>query len=77
MVVRVHASHAEYLIKHVRQGSHSPTHIYFFDSLSTTMREFRTIKCCEFYKYAAFILQPNLQKVKESPASEGMMAFVE
>jgi hypothetical protein len=58
MVVRVHACHAEYLIKNVRQQSPNQMHVYYFDSLSTTIREFRTIKCCEFYDYADFILNP-------------------
>lgn len=38
----------------------TPLYCYFFDSLLTTVREFRTIKCSEFYKTAKFILNPTL-----------------
>jgi hypothetical protein len=33
---------------------------YYFDSLMTTIREFRTIKCCEFFKTGDVILNPSL-----------------
>ena len=31
-------------------------HVYYFDSLITTVREFRTIKSCEFFPTAQIIL---------------------
>ena len=35
-------------------------YIYFFDSMSTRIREFRTIKSAEFYPTAKYILDPTL-----------------
>lgn len=33
-------------------------HVYFLGSLMTTVREFRTIKNCEFFKAGPLILEP-------------------
>jgi len=38
----------------------TPVFAYYFDSLMTTIREFRTIKCCEFFKTGDIILNPSL-----------------
>jgi len=35
-------------------------HVYYFDSMSTRIREFRTVKSAEFYPNAQFILNPAL-----------------
>lgn len=45
-------------------------HVYFFESLTTTVREFRTIKSCEFFPTAQIILDPTLIN-KESENSKG------
>jgi len=34
--------------------------VYFFDSMSTRIREFRTIKSAEFYSCSHFIFDPSL-----------------
>jgi len=39
-------------------SENQPFYCYFFDSLLTTVREFRTIKCCEFYATSEIILNP-------------------
>ena len=43
----------------------TPLYCYYFDSLMTTVREFRTIKCSEFYATSKIILNPvkTLQKI--------------
>ena len=50
--------HEDYLCIQVRQNSLMKVHVYFFDSLSTIVREFRTIKSCEFFPTADIILDP-------------------
>lgn len=44
-------------------------HIYFFDSMSTRIREFRTIKSAEFYPTAEYILNPKKISEKDSDQS--------
>lgn len=44
----------------IRQSSELKVHIYFLDSLSTTVREFRTIKSCEFFATSEIIINPSL-----------------
>lgn len=39
--------------------------IYFFDSMSTRIREFRTIKSAEFFPCAKYILNPSLIPKKQ------------
>jgi hypothetical protein len=34
--------------------------VYFFDSMSTRIREFMTVKSAEFYPSAKYILDPGL-----------------
>ena len=38
----------------------STLHCYYFGSLLTTVREFRTIKNCEFFSTGSLILNPKL-----------------
>lgn len=33
--------------------------VYFFDSMSTRIREFRTVKSAEFYPNAMYLLDPS------------------
>lgn len=35
-------------------------HVYFFDSMSTRVREFRTIRCAEFFLHNQIIFDPSL-----------------
>lgn len=60
LMLKVDAKHDNYLTLHVRKQSHFKVHVYFFDSLSTTVREFRTIKSCEFFPTADLILNPEI-----------------
>lgn len=48
----------EFICLNVRQLDFLKVNVYFFDSLSTTIREFRTIKSCEFFPTANIILNP-------------------
>jgi len=45
-------------------------HVYFFDSLSTRIREFKTIKSAEFYPTSKFIFDPSLIPKMHSPDQE-------
>lgn len=68
-----------------------PIHIYFFDSMSTRIREFRTIKSAEFYPTAEYILNPSMitknkqehesensaDKVKSTLLANQMKGFIE
>lgn len=45
--------------------SHVDVDVHFFDSLSTRIREYRTIRCAEFYEpHARFILDPSHLKTE-------------
>jgi len=46
--------------------------IYYFDSMSTRIREFRTIKSAEFYPASRFILDPASIPKRESTIDEEM-----
>jgi len=50
--------HEEYVTLNFRDGELYNLHVYFYDSFSTIVREFRTIKCCEFFPTADIILKP-------------------
>jgi hypothetical protein len=52
--------HEDYVCLNVKEYEHLKVHVYFFDSLMTTIREFRTIKSCEFFPTASLILDPSL-----------------
>ena len=52
--------HDDYVCMNVRQLDLLKVHVYFFDSMATTFREFRTIKSCEFFPTADIILDPTL-----------------
>lgn len=52
--------HEDYVTLRVLLNDLLKVHIYFYDSLVTTVREFRTIKCCEFFPTANIILNPTL-----------------
>jgi hypothetical protein len=42
-------------------------HIYYFDSMSTKIREFRTVKSAEFYPASKYLLDPHLIPKKSDP----------
>ena len=52
--------HVDYTVIYVSNLNFLKVHVYFFDSLGTTIREFRTIKSCEFFSTADIILNPTL-----------------
>jgi hypothetical protein len=52
--------HENYLMLNVRTNDLLKVHVYFFDSLITSVREFRTINSCEFFPTSKFILDPTL-----------------
>ena len=56
--IKVDIDYEEYLTFAINKSTHMKTHVYYFDSLSTTVREFRTIKCSEFYPTADIIINP-------------------
>ena len=58
--------HEDYVTLNVKQNDHQKVHIYYYDSLVTTVREFRTIKSCEFFPTANIILNPTLINVQHS-----------
>jgi len=46
--------------------------VYYFDSMSTRIREFRTIKSAEFYPASRYILDPASIPKRESTVDEEM-----
>ncbi|CDW72124.1 splicing endonuclease positive effector [Stylonychia lemnae] len=85
IVIKVDSDlHEDYVRVNIRNHTHLKVHVYFFDSLSTTIREFRTIKSCEFYPTAKIILNPQIylcdqmaqQNQKFNDHQERMRGFV-
>ena len=58
-------SKTPYLEKMEEMDSYSFVHCYHFESLSTTIREYRTLKMTEFCKMAPIIHQPTLSIKKK------------
>ena len=76
MEVKVDLGYDESLFmpNHVKFFSdNKPLFCYYFDSLLTTVREFRTIKCCEFYATSKIILNPKvaLAKIQSKEVTDG------
>ena len=46
-------------------------YVYYFDSMSTRIREFRTVKSAEFYPASQFILNPQLIPKREPEVPKG------
>lgn len=49
LIIRVDASHDQYIKANCSEYDYHQMHVYFFDSMSTRIREFRTVKSVEFY----------------------------
>lgn len=56
VMLQVDARHTRTLRKLEEEDSYSYMHCYHFESLATTVREFRTLKMLEFSKMAPIIL---------------------
>jgi hypothetical protein len=52
--------HKDYALINIGGPDLHKMHVYYFDSLVTSVREFKTIKSCEFFPTADIILQPSL-----------------
>lgn len=81
-MLKVDQKHEEFLTFHVRKQSHFKVHVYFFDSLSTTVREFRTIKCSEFFPTINLILRPYdineiNQDFQNNETSQNMLKYID
>jgi hypothetical protein len=59
--------HENYVCVNIRETEFLKVHVYYFDSLITTIREFRTIKSCEFFPTANIILNPTLINQEQDP----------
>jgi len=73
--------YSQYLHKFTAKGKHSMW-CYFFDSLSTTIREFKTIKRSEFFPAVDLILNPGstmqcLASLEAASKSREMTNFLE
>ena len=53
-------SHDKYVNTQCSQFEYHKMNVYYFDSMSTRIREFTTVKSVEFYPSAKFILDPSL-----------------
>lgn len=61
----MHGSRSEHLEQLEMADSYAFLHCYRFESLSTTIREFRTLKMSEFCKMAPILHQPTLSLTKK------------
>ena len=59
-------SHDKYVNTQCSQFEYHKMNVYYFDSMSTRIREFTTVKSVEFYPSAKFILDPSLIPQKQS-----------
>lgn len=67
--LQVHGSRSAHLEQLEMADSYSSLDCYRFESLSTTIREYRTLKMSEFCKMAPILHQPTLSLSKK----DGMM----
>jgi len=58
--LQVDISKALYLEMAEQENSYAKMHCYHFENLATTVREYKTLKMCEFYKMAPILLYPSL-----------------
>lgn len=58
--IKVDISHDKYVNLNCSEFNYHPMFVYYFDSMSTRIREFRTIRSAEFYPTAKYILNPQL-----------------
>jgi hypothetical protein len=58
LIIRVDVSHDPYIKANCSEYDYHQMYVYFFDSMSTRIREFRTVKSVEFYPNSQYILDP-------------------
>ena len=68
--IRIDISHEKYINLNYSEFEYNKIYVYFFDSMSTRIREFRTVKSAEFYPNANYILDPSLIPKHSSVISE-------
>lgn len=59
LLIRVDAIHDKYINLTCSEYDYHQMYVYYFDSMSTRIREFRTVKSVEFYPNADYILDPS------------------
>lgn len=64
MIVQVDKSHENYIKVNCSDYGYHEMHVYFFDSMSTRIREFRTAKSVEFFPNAEYILDPSIIPIR-------------
>jgi hypothetical protein len=62
--IKIDISHDKYVSMNCSEFQSNKIHVYFFDSMSTRIREFRTIKSAEFFPCAKYILDPRIIPIK-------------
>jgi hypothetical protein len=60
VTLQVDISKAFFLEQEEFSNQYAKLHCYHFENLSTTVREFKTLKMSEFYKMAPILLEPSL-----------------
>lgn len=65
MELKVDICHDKYVNLNCSEFDYYEMYVYYFDSMSTRIREFRTVKSAEFYPAAQFILNPALIPKRE------------
>lgn len=63
-------SHDTYVNMNCSEFENHKMFVYYFDSMSTRIREFRTIKSAEFFPCAKYILNPALIPKHDQPEIE-------
>lgn len=58
--IKIDITHDKYVNMNCSEFQSHKIFVYFFDSMSTRIREFRTIKSAEFFPCAKYILDPSL-----------------
>lgn len=70
LVIRVDIDHESYIKVHCSDYGYHQMFVYFFDSMSTRVREFRTAKSVEFYPNAEYIMDPSLIPKRNAKQTE-------
>ena len=57
--IKLDIKHDKYVNLNCSEYSNHHMYVYYFDSMSTRIREFRTIKSAEFFPCSKYILDPS------------------
>ena len=68
--IKIDLSHEKYVSFNCSQFEYHEMYVYYFDYMSTRIREFRTVKSAEFYPNSQYILDPRLIPSRDEPGSE-------